>query len=1530
MVTNGTACSDANACNGLETCQAGACTAGTPLVCNDGNVCTTDGCDPATGCTTTPVANGTSCGDTNLCNGSETCQAGVCAAGTPLVCNDGNVCTTDTCNPASGCAVTAVLNGTPCADGNVCNGAETCQAGVCTAGTPLVCNDGNVCTTDSCAPAFGCTTTPVLNGTSCTDGNICNGAETCQSGVCAPGTNLNCNDSNSCTTDSCNTVSGCAHTPITGCLSCSVAADCNDNNPCTIDTCTGGVCGNAVVTNGTQCNDGNLCNGIETCQSGICTAGTALVCNDTNPCTTDSCLPASGCTGTAVPNGTACPDGNLCNGNETCVGGACTAGTTLVCNDGNPCTTDSCDVLAGCRAVAVANGTTCSDGNVCNGNETCTNGACNPGTPVTCDDANPCTVDSCSALFGCTSLPVLNGTGCSDANACNGAEICQSGVCAPGLPLNCNDGNACTTDSCNPATGCQNLVLPGCRSCSVVADCNDGNACTSDVCVSGACVNTIFPDGTTCSDGNVCNGNEICGGGACLAGTPLVCNDGNVCTTDVCSPTLGCQVTPVANGTPCPDTDACNGAEICVSAVCIPGTAPVCNDNNPCTVDTCDTLLGCRNIPSLDGTLCGDSDICNGVEVCQSANCTSGTPLVCNDGNPCTDDSCNPTTGCTFTNNTAPCDDGLFCTVGELCGGGTCLTGIPRDCSSADNQCNVGVCNEGADACQPAAANEGGTCFTDPCLTGQACTAGTCTGGAPLPPEDCFSARFIVANSGSGNTSVIRSSDHIVEATPITGRFPVGIAVAADTNIAYVTNNVEDTVTAISLDTYSVLANIPVGVNPIGVAVSPNGQWVYVANNADDTISVVSTLTNDVSFIIQLDPDNLQPPIGPAGVAITPNSAFAYVTNNRKNTISVIRISDNVILQEINVGRRPYGITPHPNGLGMFFTNTGDNTVGVIRTIDNAYIGYVRVGAEPIQIAFNPDGQTAYVTNSVQNTVSRLRTTTVVPVVTGTIPTGQQPYGVAVTPQGDRLLVANTGSNTVTIYDTATNGLLATVPVGIAPAGLAVRPQTVFKVQGSASPNPVQPGALLTYSFTYSNISPKSAANVALVASIPTNTSFVSATGGGAASGGQVNWTIGSLIGGGSGQVSFTVRVASPLAPNTQLTSTATMADDQAVTAQATVTSKVTSSPNYSIAKVESQDPVVAGNALSYTISYANNATANADGTGVTITETYDPNFIFVSSSPAPIIGTDNQWSIGALPVGASGTIQVNGTVRSPLANGTLLQNNVTIRDAAGKQASATQSTTTQSSPSLAIAVADDRDPVSAGGTINYSISYTNAGTENAGGVVITAAYDPNLTFVSATPPADGGTNNRWTIGNLNVGTNGTIVVTARVAPVVPNGTILSNQVQITSNLGAFATGAQSTTVSSAPSLSITLSDAPDPIATGNTLTYTVSYANTGSDAANNAQVVLSYDAGTSFISAVPPPSVGNNQWNLGNVPVGGSGTIVVQVQVNVALGAILNAQATISDSAGNSASSTCEHDGPGHPDHGAHGHGLGRPGAVG
>jgi len=102
-----------------------------------------------------------------------------------------------------------------------------------------------------------------------------------------------------------------------------------------------GPCATGCTTN-PQCDDGQFCNGAETCVSGSCQAGTAPNCNDGIACTTDTCNESTdSCNHT--PNNAACDDGLFCNGTETCSATlGCQAGTDPCA--GAPCneTTDTC------------------------------------------------------------------------------------------------------------------------------------------------------------------------------------------------------------------------------------------------------------------------------------------------------------------------------------------------------------------------------------------------------------------------------------------------------------------------------------------------------------------------------------------------------------------------------------------------------------------------------------------------------------------------------------------------------------------------------------------------------------------------------------------------------------------------------------------------------------------------------------------------------------------------------------------------------------------------------------------------------------------------------------------------------------------------------------------------------------------------------------------------------------------------------------------------------------------------------------
>ena len=80
------------------------------------------------------------------------------------------------------------------------------------------------------------------------------------------------------------------------------------------------------------------------------------------------------------------------------------------------------------------------------------------------------------------------------------------------------------------------------------------------------------------------------------------------------------------------------------------------------------------------------------------------------------------------TENGAPCDDGMFCTVGEACSAGACTGGAVRDCSVLADQCNAASCTE-SDGCVLEPVPNDTTCSDDlACTESDSCQDGVCVG----------------------------------------------------------------------------------------------------------------------------------------------------------------------------------------------------------------------------------------------------------------------------------------------------------------------------------------------------------------------------------------------------------------------------------------------------------------------------------------------------------------------------------------------------------------------------------------------------------------------------------------------------------------------------------------------------------------------------------------------------------------------------------------------------------------------------------
>jgi hypothetical protein len=496
------------------------------------------------------------------------------------------------------------------------------------------------------------------------------------------------------------------------------------------------------------------CRGIECGKDERCEAGSCIPADD--PGDLDAGVPGTdGGPPMSCTTAEECDDGTYCNGTETCVGGACMPGPRVDCNDGVACTDDRCapdgcrhlpdpalctatmegvcDPVSGCQYPTCEVGVTCVAGPcervscddtrcmrmpLCSATEQCCAGAC---VPLGCDDGSPCTRDVCTES-GCMH-PQLDAV-CDDGNACTSGDTCRGGVCL-GTSVDCEDGNPCTSDSCSPVSGtCTHFATSG--------TCDDSDPCTiDDVCVGSGCQGSALP----------CDDTVGCTADSCVDGTCRHVPDDAVCTVrplGTCDPMAGCQYGETCDmascvagpcesaicvgglaGTCVRDT-LCGASQMCCAGSCVPSG---CDDGNPCTNDACGGT-GCTHTNNTNA--CNDGIACTVGDQCSGGMCR-GTNMVCNDGNPCTNDFCMLGTCRVSDNDSASCDDGLVCTT-NWCNGGSCRS-APRVCDDG-NECTGDSCVAPAGCVYT---NHTGACTDD----GFFCTIDVCADGACIHRRRC-------------------------------------------------------------------------------------------------------------------------------------------------------------------------------------------------------------------------------------------------------------------------------------------------------------------------------------------------------------------------------------------------------------------------------------------------------------------------------------------------------------------------------------------------------------------------------------------------------------------------------------------------------------------------------------------------------------------------------------------------------------------------------------------------------------------------
>lgn len=314
------------------------------------------------------------------------------------------------------------------------------------------------------------------------------------------------------------------------------------------------------------------------------------------------------------------------------------------------------------------------------------------------------------------------------------------------------------------------------------------------------------------------------------------------------------------------------------------------------------------------------------------------------------------------------------------------------------------------------------------------------------------------------------------------------------------------------------------------------------------------------------------------------------------------------------------------------------------------------------------------------------------------------------------------------------------------------------------------------------------------------------------------------------------------------------------------------------VSAVDSPDPVVPGNILTYTITARNNGPDPATNGGINVnlplSVTYQ-NTVAPAGFTCTPFGSNVSCTTPSFTAGSTVVFTMTVLVDASLLNfpdGSFAANffpsGTTVDPNNGNNMKT--ATTNYDSPQidLSVAVADSPDPVFPDQNITYTVDVANGGPDTATSVNVGVFNNGSLRFQSATVPSG------WNCTLPAVGSTPTFNCTRAswgpgtsqfIFVVKADSTILGlNDGTVSTAFSIGGTGDDTNDpnntetentayVTPDADMAVTVSDSPDPVNPDNNITYTVQVTNNGPDTAPNAQLSSFNNGSLRFQSAVVP-----------------------------------------------------------------------------
>ena len=229
------------------------------------------------------------------------------------------------------------------------------------------------------------------------------------------------------------------------------------------------------------------------------------------------------------------------------------------------------------------------------------------------------------------------------------------------------------------------------------------------------------------------------------------------------------------------------------------------------------------------------------------------------------------------------------------------------------------------------------------------------------------------------------------------GGIAVGLAKnSAGRRLAVMALTFNDQAAVIDLDTREVESKIKTGIAPFGVAVSADSSVAYVSNWG-------GRFPHQGEITAATGPE-----VNADQVLVDERGVVA------SGTVTRIDLVSGKVTAEINVGLHPSGLALDEVHRRLYVANSNSDTISVVDTAANRTIETIAVqpfakkvaGTAPESVALSPDHRTLYAACAGINAVAVVDLVAVHPRVAGLIPTGWYPDDVVVSPDGNFIAVS--------------------------------------------------------------------------------------------------------------------------------------------------------------------------------------------------------------------------------------------------------------------------------------------------------------------------------------------------------------------------------------------------------------------------------------------------------------------------------------------------------------------------------------------